>query len=154
MKEEGENCSFLVLIPKKTNPSKISDYQPISLVGCIYKVLSKVLANRMKKVIDSLISETQSALIVGRKILDRVLVANEIIDKARKNKKEVILFKMDFEKVYHFVDWNFLTFVMEKMGFHEKWCKLIQECLRSASISVLVNGSPTKEFYMGRGLIQ
>lgn len=63
---KGANSSFMVLIPKKTNPMKISDFRPISLIGCIYKVLSKVLANKIKKVIGSVISETQSAFISGR----------------------------------------------------------------------------------------
>ncbi|XP_058764714.1 uncharacterized protein LOC131638187 [Vicia villosa] len=65
-----------------------------------------------------------------------------------------MLFKVDFEKAYDSVDWNFLLMVMEKMGFHEKWRSWIFECLRTASVSVLVNGSPTKEFNMGRGLRQ
>ncbi|PNX61152.1 receptor-like kinase, partial [Trifolium pratense] len=64
------------------------------------------------------------------------------------------MFKVDFEKAYDSVDWKFLDFVMSKMGFPEKWRKWISECLTSASISVLVNGSPTKEFIMGRGLRQ
>ncbi|PNY01537.1 cysteine-rich receptor-like protein kinase [Trifolium pratense] len=64
------------------------------------------------------------------------------------------MFKVDFEKAYDSVDWEFLDFVMLKIGFHEKWRRWISECLKSASISVLVNGSPTKEFGMGRGLRQ
>jgi hypothetical protein len=151
---KGANSTFIVLIPKKKNPAKISEYRPISLIGCIYKVIAKVLANRLKKVIGEVISETQSAFISGRQILDGILIANEIVDEAKRKKKEALLFKVDFEKAYDSVDWNYLDFVMEKMGFHEKWRSWMSECLKSASISVLVNGSPTKEFKMGRGLRQ
>jgi hypothetical protein len=62
------------------------------------------------------------------------------------------MFKVDFEKAYDSVDWRFLDFVMQKMGFHEKWRRWISESLKTASVSILINGSATKEFEMGRGL--
>lgn len=148
----GANCSFMVLIPKRKHPSKIHDYRLISLVGCIYKVISKILTNRLKEVINNIISKTQSTFIFGRYILDGILVANEIVDDGRSKKKEVVLFKVDFKKVYGCVDWNFLMYVMEKLGFPMKWCNWILECLSSSSISVLVNGSLTNEFKMSCGL--
>ncbi|PNX92269.1 cysteine-rich receptor-like protein kinase [Trifolium pratense] len=151
---KGANCSFIVLIPKKKSPVKVTDFRPICLIGCIYKVISKVLANRLKKVISSVVSETQSAFISGRQILDGILIANEIVDEAKRKKKEAFMFKVDFEKAFDSVDWNFLDIVMQKMGFHEKWRSWITECLKTNSISVLVNGSPSKEFEMGRGLRQ
>lgn len=92
------NSSFVVFIPKKQSPKRITDYRPISLIGCLYKVLAKI-----------------------------------------------------FEKAYDSVSWDFLRFVLEKMGFSFVWRKWISECLSSASVFVLVNGSPTKEFRMGRG---
>lgn len=111
------NCSFLVLIPKNRNPTKIIDYRPISLIGYIYKVILKILANILKKVLSSIISESQSAYITGRQILDGVLVANEIVDEAKRKKKEVIISKVDFEKAYDLVDWIFLSSVMETWDF-------------------------------------
>lgn len=60
----------------------------------------------------------------------------------------MILFKVHFEKAYDSIDWNFLIYVMEKIGFHPKWIKWIKECLYSSTVSVFVNGSPTKEFKM------
>jgi hypothetical protein len=139
---KGVNCTFIVLIPKKKNPVKLSDFRPISLIRCIYKVISKVLANRLKKVIGSVVSETQSAFISGRQILDGVLIANEIVDEAKRKKKEALMFKVDFVKAFDYVDLNFLDFVMQKMGFHEKWRSWIVECLKTNSISVPANGSP------------
>lgn len=114
------NCSFIVLIPKKENPRKIGDYRPISLIGCMYKVLAKLLANRLKRIIHLVISGSQSAFIADRHILDGILVANEVVDEAKRKKKETMLFKVDFEKAYDSVQWDYLDFVMQKMGFCTK----------------------------------
>jgi len=105
-------------------------------------------------VIGSVISDSQSAFIKGRQILDGILVANEVVDEARKCKKELILFKVDFEKAYDSIDWNYLNEVMLKMGFPTLWRKWIKECVGTATTSVLVNGSPTYEFSLGNGLRQ
>ncbi|GKV38004.1 hypothetical protein SLEP1_g45962 [Rubroshorea leprosula] len=76
----GSNASFIVLIPKKENPQGIEEYRPISLIGCIYKILAKLLANRLSKVLNGIIGENQSAFIEGRQLVDGVVVANEAID--------------------------------------------------------------------------
>ena len=81
-------------------------------------------------------------------------MANEVVDEARKCKKELILFKVDFEKAYDSIDWNYLNEVMLKMGFPTLWRKWIKECVGTATTSVLVNGSPTYEFSLGNGLRQ
>ena len=64
------NAIFLALVPKKNGASNIRDFRPISLVGSVYKILVKVLANRLKKVLDQLISESQNNFVGGRQILD------------------------------------------------------------------------------------
>lgn len=85
----------------------------------------------------------------GRQILDEVLIANELVDEAHKTNKELVLFKVDFEKTYNSVSWEFLDYMMMRMGFHAIWRCWIRECL-----SMLVNGSPTEELITGRGLRQ
>lgn len=120
----------------------------------MYKILTKILANRLCMVIGSVIFETQSAFIKGRQILDDILVANEVVDEARKCKKGLILFKVDFEKAYNSIDWSYLDDVMLKMGFPTLWRKWIKECIGTATTSVLVNGSPIDEFSLRRGLRQ
>lgn len=94
------SSSFVALIGKKKNPQELVDFGPISLIGCIYKIISKILASRLKGVLPGIISTTQTAFLKGRQILDGVLVANEVINYAKKKKKPLYLFKVDFEKAY------------------------------------------------------
>jgi hypothetical protein len=105
-------------------------------------------------VVGSVISEAQTAFVKDRQILDGILIANEVVDEARKFKKELLLFKVDFEKAYDSVDWGYLDAVMGKMAFPPLWRKWIRECVCTATASVLVNGSPTEEFPLQRGLRQ
>ncbi|KAK0579997.1 hypothetical protein LWI29_034757 [Acer saccharum] len=75
------NSTFITLIPKVKRPMMLSDYRPISLVGSMYKVVAKVLANRLRRVMNSVIGDYQMAFIEGRQILDSVVVVEEIINK-------------------------------------------------------------------------
>ncbi|GKV50356.1 hypothetical protein SLEP1_g57064 [Rubroshorea leprosula] len=150
----GLNSSFIVLIPKKDNPIDLKDYRPISLIGSLYKILSKVLANRIKKVLPKVISGTQSAFLGGRQITDGILILNEVVEEIRRKKIGSFIFKADFEKAYDSVNWVFLDEMMRRLGFGEKRRLWIKECLQTASASVLVNGSPTEEFKMEKGLRQ
>ncbi|KAJ9538624.1 hypothetical protein OSB04_031357 [Centaurea solstitialis] len=150
----GCNASFLTLIPKVANPIGLNDFRPISLIGITYKIITKVLAERLKRVIGSVISDVQSAFIIGRSILDGILIANETVSFLKNSKRKGMIFKVDFEKAYDTVDWSFLLEGLKNMGFGEKWRKWIKGCLQSSRISVLVNGSQTDEFPMERGLRQ
>ncbi|GKV12840.1 hypothetical protein SLEP1_g23934 [Rubroshorea leprosula] len=150
----GLNSSFIVLVPKVDNPQKIEEYRPISLIGVIYKILAKILANRLKKVLDELIGEQQMAFISGRQLMDGVVIANELVDEAKKRKKSTFMFKIDFEKAYDKVSWSFLDYMMLRMGFCTTWRKWIRECLETSTVSILVNGSSTRQFSVSRGLRQ
>ncbi|MCI34932.1 cysteine-rich receptor-like protein kinase, partial [Trifolium medium] len=101
---KGLNSTFIALIPKIDSPQRLNDFRPISLVISLYKILAKVLANRLRLVIGSVISESQTVFLKDRQILDGILIANEVVDEARKSKKELMLFKVDFEKAYDSVD--------------------------------------------------
>jgi hypothetical protein len=102
----GINHTFIALIRKVETPQRLNDFRPISLVGCLYKILAKVLANRLRMVMSSVITETQTAFVKDRQMLDGILIANEVVDEAKKAKKELMLFKVDFEKAYDSVDWG------------------------------------------------
>jgi len=150
----GCNSSFITLIPKVMDSVFIKDYRPISLIGSVYKIISKLLANRIAGVVGELISGEQSAFVKGRQIMDCPMLLNEMLTWCKKHKKKTLVFKVDFEKAYDSVCWDFLHDVMMKMGFGQKWCAWIMTCLKTSMASVLVNGSPTDEFKIGRGLRQ
>ena len=101
------NYTHIVLIPKLKSPEKMSDYRPISLFNVIYKIISKVLANRMKKILPQLISPTQSAFVLGRLITDNILVAYETLHTMhgrKKGKNGSLALKLDISKLMTGVD--------------------------------------------------
>lgn len=109
-------------------------------MGSLYKILAKLLGNRLRMVIGSVVSDAQSAFVKNRQILDGILIANEDVDEARKLKKDLLLFKVHFEKAYDSVDRGYLDSVMGRMSFSVLWRKWIKECVSTATTSVLVNG--------------
>ncbi|GJZ90239.1 putative RNA-directed DNA polymerase, eukaryota, reverse transcriptase zinc-binding domain protein [Tanacetum coccineum] len=151
---KGCNSSFITLIPKVSNAKFVSDFRSISLIGCQYKIIGKILANRLSTVIGSCISAEQSAFIKGRNILDGPFILNEVLAWYRNRKRGLMIFKVDFEKAFDSVRWDYLDSVMEKLGFGNKWRSWIHGCFSNARSSVLVNGSPTSEFDLYRGLRQ
>ncbi|GJU00859.1 cysteine-rich receptor-like protein kinase [Tanacetum coccineum] len=148
----GCNSSFITLIPKVEDPLLIGDYRPICFIGCQYKIIAKVLANRLSKVLPSVVGDVQMAFIKGCQIVDGPLIVNEIIAWAKKHKKRLMFLKVDFEKAFDSLSWPFVFSIMEQVGFSMKWIIWIRSCLDSAFASVLINGSPTEEFKLERGL--
>lgn len=153
----GLNETFICLIPKVNYPQKITEFRPISLCNVVYKLVSKVLANRLKKILPEVISESQSAFVPGRQITDIVLVAFETmhcIDQRRKGKKGLMAIKLDMSKAYDRVEWAFLEVMMRKMGFGERWIRLMLMCVKTVSYSVLINGEPKGKIIPMRELCQ
>lgn len=144
--------SFVALIGKTKNPHELSSFSPISLIGCIYKIIAKLLSNRFKGALPKCISPSQTAFIQKKQIVDGVLVVNEIINLAKRKKFPFYMFKFDFDKACNMVSWNFLDYMLGRMGFNDKWRAWMKPCIFSESVSILVSGSPTKEFSMARGL--
>nr|GEY01154.1 RNA-directed DNA polymerase, eukaryota [Tanacetum cinerariifolium] len=150
----GCNSNFIALIPKILDANMVKDFRPISLIGSLYKITAKILANRLVGVLDDLVNEVQSAFVTDRQILDGPFILNEVLQWCRRKKKNTLIFKVYFEKAYDSVRWDFLDDVLNKFGFGEKWRTWIKSFLRSYMGSILVNGSPTKEFQFFRGLKQ
>ena len=151
------NETFICLIPKVNCPQKISEFRPISLCNVVYKLVSKVLANRLKKILPMVISESQSAFVPDRQITDNVLVAFETmhsIDQRRKGKNELMTIKLNISKAYDRVEWAFLEVMMRKLGFGERWIGLMLMCVKTVSYLVLINGEPKGKITPTRGLRQ
>ena len=117
----GVNFTHVVLILKVKSPESMSQFRPISLCNFIYKIISKILVNRMKQVLPRVISETQSAFVPGRMITNNVIIAFEAIHhlkNLRGGKNAQLAAKLDMSKAYDRVEWDYLRAVMEKLGFH------------------------------------
>ncbi|GKC44383.1 RNA-directed DNA polymerase, eukaryota, partial [Tanacetum coccineum] len=151
---KGCNSSFVALIPKVIDAKFVNDFRPISLIGCVYKVVTKVLAIRLVSVIGGLVSDTQSAFVAGRQILDGPFILDEILHWCKRKKNQAMFFKVDFAKAYDSVRWDYLLDVLKAFGFGHTWCNWIRGILSSTKASILVNGSPSKEFSCYRGLKQ
>ncbi|GJS41523.1 RNA-directed DNA polymerase, eukaryota [Tanacetum coccineum] len=150
----GSNASFIVLIPKVADAKFVADFRPISLIGSVYKVVTKILANRLATVTSDLVSDTQTAFVANRQILDGPFILNELLSWCKRKKKQAMTFKVDFEKAYDSVRWDYLMDVLHAFGFGPNWCKWISGTRSSSMASVLVNGSPSSEFPLFRGLKQ
>jgi hypothetical protein len=124
----GWNITTIVLIPKVNNPESVTHFCPICLCNVLYKLISKVLANRLKVLLPHIISQTQSAFIPGRLITDNVLLAYEIthmMHKIKGGSDSLVAVKLDMSKAYDRMEWSFMEMIMEKMGFVEAWIKLV-----------------------------
>lgn len=148
------NATFIALIPKKREAIEIKDFKPISLLGSVYKIIAKVLAERLKLVIGNLISDNQNAFIRGRQIVDESMVANECVEYFLKTKRQGVLCKLDLEKAYDHVNWACLLDIMKQMNFGEKWISWIDYCISTVRFSVLINGNPLGFFKSTRGIRQ
>lgn len=151
------NKTNIVLIPKVANPESLSQFRPISFCNFSMKIICKVLANRLKLILDNIVSPNQSAFVPGRMIQDNIIVANEafhFLKTHTKGKRQALALKLDFNKAYDRVQWDFLREVMLRMGFHQDWVHLIMQVVTTVSYSVIVNGESRFDFKPERGLRQ
>ena len=152
--ERSLNTTFVSLIPKKHGADELKDFRPISLVGGMYKIIAKLLANRLTAVLGKIISSSQSVFVKGRQVLNSVLIANECLDSRLKALTPGVLCKLDLEKAYDHVNWDFLIYLLRRCGFSEKWRKWIYFCVSSIRFSILVDGSSCGFFPSSRGICQ
>ena len=151
------NHTFLTLIPKIHSPRKVTYFRPITLSNVLYKIVAKVLPNRLKILLPKLISEHQSAFISGRLITDNILIAHETLHhlkSKRASRMGYMDLKLDMRKAYDRVEWVFLEKIMLKMGFNVRWVSTIMACIKSVSYSILLNGQPHGHIVPERGLRQ
>lgn len=115
--EKSLNASYIALIPKKNDARELKDYRPISVTGSFYKVLSKLLANRFRPAMGKLVSSSQMSFVRGRQIVDTSLIVNEFLDSRPKQGRSGVLCKLDIEKAFDNVHWDFLLNMLRIMVF-------------------------------------
>ncbi|GKD38272.1 RNA-directed DNA polymerase, eukaryota, reverse transcriptase zinc-binding domain protein [Tanacetum coccineum] len=147
------NCGIKL---ERDFPNRISSYQNEFLESEVTnkEIKEAVWDCGIDKTPGDLVNEIQSAFVKDRQILDGPFILNELMQWCKSKKKQTMVFKVDFEKAYDSIRWDFLDDVMKKFGFGEIWCNWIQSCLQTSRGSVLVNGSPTQEFQFHKGLKQ
>ena len=152
------NHTHIVLISKSSAPCTVSDYRPISLCNVAYNSFAKVLANRLRPLLPSLISPYQSAFVPKRQISDNVLIAHELLHtlKKKRGRGGLMGLKRHMSKAYDHIEWPYLMKVMEAMGFSLDFCNRSVgfQCVSTVSFSVLLNGSPMGHIVPSRGLRQ
>ena len=152
---KGVNSTILALVPKKEDSLEMKDFRPISCCNVLYKVVSKILANRLKRILPKIISENQSAFIEGRLLMENVLLASELVKDYHKGSGSPRgVMKIDISKAFDSVQWDFVLKSLEALGIPEKFIGLIKLCISTASFSVQVNGDLAGYFQSSRGLRQ
>lgn len=150
------NHTFLALIPKINNPSCADNFPPISLCSTIYKIVSKVIINRLKNFFGKIIHPLQGTFVLERLMQDNILIALEGFQSFRKKSvvEGWIAIKLNTEKVYDRLEWDYILTSLEKLGFCSQQISWINSCISSPSFSILVNYIPGDRFYPSREIRQ
>lgn len=125
------NHSFIVLLPKKENPTSITDFRPISLSKVAYKFIAKLLVARLRPVLPLLISSSQAAFVLGRSIQENSFIARELFHsmKHKYGHKGIMALKLDMLKAYDRLELGFILKVLRCFGFPRKWIGWIEHCV-------------------------
>lgn len=135
------NATLLSLIPKSAEAERMTDYRPIACCNIVYKVISKIIARRLKATLPSAIEMNQCAFIKGRLLLENVLLATELVKDYHKpgiSSRSAI--KLDISKAFDTIQWSFIEVVLQAMGYPDLFITWIMRCVDSAAFSVSVNG--------------
>jgi len=147
------NSNNIVLIPKTNNAGTINDYRPIAIENFKFKIISKILADRLAKIMPAITSVQQRGFIKGRSIKDCICLTSEAINLLhKKSYGGNLALKVDIAKAFDTLDWNFLLQVLRKFGFSDTFCKWIHSILISAKLSVSINGKMHGYFSCTRGV--
>jgi hypothetical protein len=148
------NATFLTLIPKEERVTNPKQFRPIALCNVIYKIITKVVANRLKPILTFVISKEQAGYVEGRQIMDSVILAHEVIHSLKSTKTPGMLIKLDLSKAFDRVSWQYLRAILNSFGFDQHWVNWILNLTSSAFFSILVNGVPSRPFSPSRGIRQ
>lgn len=140
------NSTFLALIHKEEEATTPAKFHPIALCNVLYKIISKVIANRLKPILPGLISEEQSGYVEGRQILDNILLAQEMVHTLQCRKVAGMMMQLDLSKDYEKASWNYLEAIFIAFGFPSHWIIWIMALIKSTRFSILVNGALANQF--------
>ena len=146
------NTAFISLIPKQDNAMKPDRFRPIALCNVVYKIISKVIANRLKPLLPTLVSREQTGYVEGRKILNNIIQAHEVVHSLTSKRQAGMIMQLDLEKAYDKLNWAYIRKVLLAHGFDHNWVRWVMALITTSSFSILVNGSPSKIFNPSRGL--
>ncbi|KAK2441392.1 hypothetical protein QL285_012694 [Trifolium repens] len=148
--------TLIALIPKTDCPQNFKEFRPISLCNTVYKLITKIMVNRLRPFLNQIIGPFQSSFLPGRGTTDNAIILQEAIHSMRKSKRKKgdMVFKIDLEKAYDNVSWEFLQACLTRSGFPHMSIKLIMFCVTSSSLSILWNGRRLPSFTPTRGLRQ
>lgn len=147
--------TLLTFIPKSKNVSRLEDFHPISLCNMFYKTITKLLANRLKKVVPHLIHPTQTAFIQGRDISNNITLEHELCgDLFSGHRSKVFCAKIDLKKAFDSVNTSFLLLRLRQKGFPDTFIKWIEACVCKIPVLIIINGAFSKYFYSSNGLRQ
>lgn len=150
------NDVLLVLIAKVSKSEIITQFRPISLCNVLFKTITKTMVERLKSVISKLIGPAQASFIPGRLSTDNIVLVQEAVHSMRRKKgrKGWMLLKLDLEKAYDRIRWDFLEDTLVAVGFSEDWVRWIMRCVSGPTMNLLWNGEKTEAFTPTRGLRQ
>ncbi|XP_019163545.1 PREDICTED: uncharacterized protein LOC109159892 [Ipomoea nil] len=137
-------------------PESAADFRPITLLNVIFKIISKVVVNRLRPLMDKLVGPHQNSFLPGRSTLDNIVLTQEIMHgmRKKKGKKGSLVMKIDLHKAYDSIDWSFLKHTLQDFGFPTQLISLILFSLKESSIGILWNGGKLPAFTPERGLRQ
>jgi hypothetical protein len=146
------NFGVITLLPKTQEASKIQQYRPICLLNVSFKIFTKVATIRVNSVADNIISPSQTAFMRGRNILEGVVILHETVHELHRKNQSGVIFKIDFEKAYDKVRWNFLIQTLRLKGFSNKWIDWIKSFILGGSVAINVNDEVGPYFQTKKGL--
>jgi len=149
---DGLNRALLVLLPKKEGVRMADGFRPISLQNCPMKLFSKVLVNRLKPHITTLVDADQTGFVHGRSIAENFVYAADLLSCCYKRKAPVAILKLDFKKAFDSVEWSSLDAILHIRGFDANWRSWISNILSTGKTVVLLNGVPRRWITCRRGL--